>query len=126
MRPCQAGPPIRAEYEVASPEDVLRRFPVGTRMGRQLADSKVNVITILGKVRDFFDPYWRGAYLDGDWEELPKRGVVRRKSVAAQSSQPSGLENPQPRCNTRFHSGATPDLDRPDYNRRWSTAESLP
>lgn len=78
------GPPTRGEREVASREDALLQYPVGTVVGREFADGEGNTKVFRGKVKDFADPYWRVEYADGDWEELTRRELIHGIAVATQ------------------------------------------
>ena len=66
--PRLAGPPTRGEREVASREQALRLFPIGTPVGREFVDNEGHPKTFKATVFDYCDPYWRVEYPDGDWE----------------------------------------------------------
>lgn len=80
------GIPTRGEREVASREDALRQYPLGTKVGREFADSEGNLKIFYGTVYDFCDPHWRVEYPDGDWEELTKRELDKGIGLVAQPS----------------------------------------
>lgn len=69
---------------MATREDALREFPLNTEVGRELRDKDHDVIISRGKVCDFYDPYWRVEFSDGDWEELTRRELRRGITLAAQ------------------------------------------
>ena len=69
---------------MASRDQALQLFPVGTVVGREFADSEGHLKVFRAKVFDYCDPYWRVEYTDGDWEELTKRG----RSTPASASPP--------------------------------------
>ena len=78
------GAPSRGGREVASREQALLQFPVGTEVGREFADNSGKIKTFRGRIIDFSDPYWRVEYPDGDWEELTRREVIHGMGVATQ------------------------------------------
>ena len=84
-----AGPPTRGAREVASRDQALQLFPIGTPVGREFVDSEGLAKTFKATVFDYCDPYWRVEYPDGDWEELNKwemnvgMGVAARPSFSA-------------------------------------------
>ena len=61
---------------MASREEALRLFPMGTTVGREFADSEGHSKVFKATVFDYSDPYWRVEYPDGDWEELTKRCLL--------------------------------------------------
>ena len=71
---------------MATREAALVEFPLGTEVCRELQDKDGNIILSRGKICDFYDPYWRVAFSDGDWEELTKRDLRRGITLAAQVS----------------------------------------
>ena len=79
-----AGPPTRGEREVATRTEALQEFPLNTEVGRELTDKEGNVIISRGRVCDFYDPYWRVEFGDGDWEELTRRELRRGITLAEQ------------------------------------------
>ena len=81
------GSPSRGKREVATREEALSKFPLGTEVARELMDKEGNVILSRGRVCDFYDPYWRVEYGDGDWEELTRR-ELRQALVKAEQLQP--------------------------------------
>ena len=84
VAPRPAGPPTRGEREVATREDALKEFPLNTEVGRELMDQDGNAILRRGKICDFYDPYWRVEFSDGDWEELTRRELRKGITLAAQ------------------------------------------
>ena len=84
--PRPAGPPTRGAREVASRDQALQLFPIGTPVGREFVDSEGLVKTFQATVFDYCDPYWRVEYPDGDWEELRKREMNVGMGVAARPS----------------------------------------
>ncbi|CAB1096262.1 unnamed protein product [Ectocarpus sp. CCAP 1310/34] len=84
--PRPAGPPTRGEREVASREQALQLFPVGTQVGREFADSDGHLKVFKATAFDCCDPYWRVEYPDGDWEELTKSEMDKGIGVAARPS----------------------------------------
>ena len=87
--PRPAGPLARGRRDVASREQALQLFPIGTQIGREFADREGHLKAFRAAVFDYCDPYWRVEYPDGDWEGLTKRGVTVGIGVAARPS-PSG------------------------------------
>ena len=53
-------------------------------VGRIFTDSEGHSKTFTAKVYDFYDPYWRVEYSDGDWEELTTREVEQGIGLASQ------------------------------------------
>ena len=53
-------------------------------VGRIFTDSEGHSKTFKAKVYDFYDPYWRVEYSDGDWEELTRREVEQGIGLASQ------------------------------------------
>ena len=51
----------------------MLEFPLGMEVCRELKDKDGNIILSRGKICDFYDPYWRVEFSDGDWEELTRR-----------------------------------------------------
>ena len=49
-------------------------------------DKDGNVILSRGKICDFYDPYWRVEFSDGDWEEVTRRELRQGITLAAQVS----------------------------------------
>ena len=92
VAPRPAGPPTRGEREVATRAEALREFPLGTAVCRELTDGSGNIITNRGKVCDFFDPYWRVEFSDGDWEELTRR-ELRKAITLAEQVPPAASSN---------------------------------
>ena len=86
------GPPSRGKREVATREEALSKFPLGTEVARELMDKEGNVILNRGRVCDFYDPYWRVEYGDGDWEELTRR-ELRQAMVKAEQLQPPAQQD---------------------------------
>eukprot|EP00752_Nemacystus_decipiens_P016023 g14325.t1 len=84
IAPRPPGAPTRGEREVATREAAVKEFPLNTEVGRELQDNNGNVIITRGKVCDFYDPYWRVEFSDGDWEELTRRELRRRIALASQ------------------------------------------
>eukprot|EP00752_Nemacystus_decipiens_P005076 g4607.t1 len=84
IAPRPPGAPTRGEREVATREAALKEFPLNTEVGRELQDNNANVIITRGKVCDFYDPYWRVEFSDGDWEELTRRELRRGIAYASQ------------------------------------------
>ena len=78
--------PTRGAREVASRNQALQLFPIGTLVGRKLVDSEGLAKTFKATVLDYCDPYWRVEYPDGDWEELTKREMNGGMGVAARPS----------------------------------------
>lgn len=76
-------------------EDALLLFPIGTPVGRELADGGGRLKTFGGKVCDFCDLYGRVEYLDGDWEELARRERIRRIGVAARPASSPAEDRPR-------------------------------
>ena len=82
--PRPPGTPTRGEREVATREAALQEFPLATEVCRELKDKDCNIILNRGKICDFYDPYWRVEFSDGDWEELTKRELRHGITLAAQ------------------------------------------
>ena len=74
------------EREVVTREATLLEFPLGMEVCRELKDKDGNIILSRGKISDFFDPYWRVEFSDGDWEELIRRELHNGITLAAQVS----------------------------------------
>ena len=92
VAPRPAGSPSRGEREVATAEEALREFPVGTEIGRELFDEAGQTVLRRGRVCDFSDPYWRVEYPDGDWEELTRRELRQAIIEAARVPTPSSQD----------------------------------
>ena len=90
--PRPPGPPSRGEREVATREQALQEFPLNTEVGRELLDKNGNTIVSRGKICDFYDPYWRVEFSDGDWEELTRRELRRGITMADQLPPPTSSE----------------------------------
>ena len=69
---------------MATREAALLEFPLGMEVCRELRDKDGNIIFSRGKVCDFYDPYWRVEFSDGDWEELTRRELRHGITLAAQ------------------------------------------
>ena len=69
---------------MATREASLQEFPLGTEVCRELKDKDGNIILSRGKICDFYDPYWRVEFSDGDWEELTRRELRHGITLAAQ------------------------------------------
>ena len=80
--PRPTGPPTRGVREVASREQALLLFPIGTQVGREFAHQDGKLKIFGASVFDYCDPYWRVKYPDGDWEEGV--GVAARPSFPAE------------------------------------------
>ena len=52
---------------MATRDAALLEFPLGTEVYRELKDKGGNIILSRGKICDFYDPYWRVEFSDGDW-----------------------------------------------------------
>ena len=64
----------------------MLEFPLGMEVCRELKDKDENIILSMGKICDFYDPYWRVGFSDGDWEELTRRELRHGITWAAQVS----------------------------------------
>ena len=64
----------------------MLEFPLGMEVCRELRNKDENIIFSRGKVCDFYDPYWRVEFSDGDWEELTRRELRHGVTLAAQVS----------------------------------------
>ena len=67
-------------------EAALLGLPLGTEVCRELKDKGGNIILSRGKICDFYDPYWRVEFSDGDWEELTRRELRHGITLTAQVS----------------------------------------
>ena len=74
------------EREVATREAALLEFPLGMEVCRELKDKEGNIILSRGKICDFYDPYWRVEFSNGNWEELTRRELRHGITLAAQVS----------------------------------------
>ena len=67
----------------------MSEFPLGTKICRELKDGEGKTILSRGKVCDFYDPYWRVEFSDGDWEELTRRELNKGLTLAMQTPPPA-------------------------------------
>ena len=77
---------------MATREQALMEFPLNTEVGRELLYKNGNTIVSRGKICDFYDPYWRVEFSDGDWEELTRRELRRGITMADQLPPPTSSE----------------------------------
>ncbi|CAB1113987.1 unnamed protein product [Ectocarpus sp. CCAP 1310/34] len=84
VAPRPPGAPTRGEREVATREAALQEFPLNTEVAKELRDKDDNIILSRGKVCDFYDPYWRVEFSDGDWEEFTRRELRHGIALASQ------------------------------------------
>ena len=71
---------------MATREAALLEFPLGTEVCRELKDKCGKIILSRGKICDFYDPYWRVDFSDGDWEELTRQELSHDITLTAQVS----------------------------------------
>ena len=71
---------------MATREAASLQFPLSMDVCRELEDKDGNIILSRGKIYDFYGPYWRVEFSDGDWEELTRRELRHGITLAAQVS----------------------------------------
>lgn len=72
----------RGEREMASREEALKAFPIGTQIRREFADIRGRRKAFVGEVYNFKNPPWRVSYQDGDWDEANRQEFKRGKDMA--------------------------------------------
>ena len=81
---------------MATRAEALTEYPCGTTVGRELMDQEGNIVLSRGRVCDFYDPYWRVEFSDGDWEELNRRelkGAVGMAGFLFKSKEDNAFRN---------------------------------
>ena len=78
--------PTRGEREAASRKEVLKAYPIGTKVRREFADIRGRRRVSVGELYDSSNPYWRVKYPDGDWEDLNGQEIKQGKKLVTASA----------------------------------------
>ena len=82
------GVPTRGQRGTSSRADDREAHLIETKVRKKFEDLREHIKEFIGEVRDFFsDLHWRAKCLVGDWAELHRQKLHRRKQLATTSAQ---------------------------------------
>ena len=90
--------PLPAQDREIQKEEALRRYPVGTKVAREVRRGG-SIDYVMGAVRAFIRPYWRVRYEDDEWEDMTSSqlnvGILLADRVEGQL-RALGQQQPEP------------------------------